>query len=216
MAKRVKWGAGAPKATDIDKWDRSSQIKPYDGPIPPNSVYHWAVKVLKQVPAERGKLPQLRVGLELVPRKGRPDEKSYKGYFIMDFLPVSPQTLFRYVPFLDAIGVKGRDFLEATTVDDDGNILKIGKWVKTDDTLIAASIKDDADQNGNPRKGIGTYMAIDSESDDDSDEDEESDEEWEDDEEEEYEEDESEEDEEEEDDEEGFEDDEDLEWDDDE
>jgi hypothetical protein len=163
---RVRWGI---KASDVDEFDRDSQYKPYDGPIPSNGVYQFQVKVLKYAAATSDKLPQLRIGLELVPRAGRKDERKYGGYFIMMFAPVSTRTAFRYVPFLDAIGVSGDDFERSTVTDNEGNITKIGKWRNDGQEIILAELKDSADQNGNARKDVG-WMGYIPEGDDEGDE----------------------------------------------
>lgn len=149
---KVRWGISA---GNVDDFDRDSQYKPYDGPTPTNGVYLWKIKVLKYVAGTKDKFPQLRIGLELVPREGRKQERRYAGYFMMSFPPVSPKTAFRYVPFLDAIGVSGSDFADRTITDEDGNIKKIGKWRNDSEQLIAAELKDGVDQNNNPRKEIG-------------------------------------------------------------
>jgi len=150
---KANWGVSS---ADVDEFDRDSQYKPYDGPIPSNAVYEWNIKVLKFISATKDKLPQLRIGLVLAPREER-DEDQYDGYFIMVFLPVSDKTAFRYVPFLDAIGVSGQEFTDRTITDEEGNIKKIGKWRNTGEEFIAAELKDGADQNGASRKEIG-YM----------------------------------------------------------
>lgn len=171
---RVQWGVSA---SDVDDFDRDSQFKPYAGPIPPgNTVYAWRIKVLKNVAGDRKKNPQLRVGLELVPRQGFGESK-YAGYFVMDFIPIMSSTAFRYVPLLDALGVSGREFEASTINDKEGNIKKIGRWVNDGETVVIAMLSDGEDQNGEPRKEIraGTYgdlpshIAL-SESDDDEDE----------------------------------------------
>lgn len=163
---RVRWGI---KASDVDEFDRDSQYKPYDGPVPINAVYQWQVKVLKYAAATGEKLPQLRIGLELVPRSGRKEEKRYAGYFVMLFPPVSPRTQFRYVPFLDAIGVSGDEFERSTITDNDGNITKIGKWRNDGQEIILGELKDELDRDGNQRKTIG-WMGYVPEEDDDGDE----------------------------------------------
>lgn len=152
---RVKWGVDA---GDVDDFDRDSQFKPYAGPVPPDGVYAWTLKVLQHVAGSKQKNPQLRVGLELVPR-AEFDEDKYRGYFIMDFIPVMPTTTFRYVPLLDALGVSGTDFANRTTTDEDGNIVSIGKWRNSKDTVVIAQLISGTDQNGNARKEIrgGTY-----------------------------------------------------------
>lgn len=135
---RVEWGVSA---RDVDDFDREAQYKPYDGPLPANGVYQWRVKSLKHIAATEDKNPQLRIGLELVPRKGRKSERAYAGYFVTVFAPVNERTAFRYVPFLDAIGVSGKAFKTATITDQEGNIRKIGRWVNNGDTLIKAELK---------------------------------------------------------------------------
>lgn len=154
----ARWGVSS---SDVDDFDRESQFKPYAGPIPPsNQVYHWVVKVLKYAARTRTKNPQLRVGLELIPREGADwvDEQKYEGYFLMAFLPVTPKTTFRYVPFLDAIGVTGSEFENRTKVDEDGNITRIGSWRMDGTQIVAAQLRDGEDENGDPRKEIGMIM----------------------------------------------------------
>lgn len=148
---RANWGV---ESSDVDSFDRDSQYAPYTGPVPPSAVYQWKVKVLKHMAGTREKLPQLRVGLELVPR-AEYDERKFKGYFAMAFLPIGEKTGFRYVPFLDALGVSGADFTRKTITDEEGNIKRIGQWRNDGDTVILAELKDEVDQNDNPRKGIG-------------------------------------------------------------
>lgn len=160
---RVNWGVSA---RDIDNFDREAQYKPYDGPIPRNGVYRWKVKKLQYVAATREKNPQLRIGLELIPRKGRKEERAYKGFFVMLFPPVTDRTQFRYVPFLDAIGVSASDFEKRTLADEEGNIKSIGKWRNDGQQIIKGELKDDQDQNGNPRKDIGWMGADDGETSD--------------------------------------------------
>lgn len=167
---RANWGISA---SDVDEFDRESQYKPYAGPIPPSGpVYLWLIKKLQFISGTKSKLPQLRVGLELVPREDR-DEEQYEGYFVMAFLPVSEKTNFRYVPFLDAIGVTGREFERGTMYDEQGNIKKIGKWRNTGEEYICAQLKDGEDEKGNPRKEVGTFLEVPEEyfEDEDSDDD---------------------------------------------
>lgn len=150
---RANWGV---TADQVDEFDRDAQFKPYTGPVPASGVYLWQVKVLKFAAGTREKNPQLRVGLSLVPREGYKEER-YEGYFIMDFAPVSEKTDFRYVPFLDAIGVSGREFEQRTILDEAGNIKKIGRWRNDGNQLVAAQLMDDTNQNGEPTKKIGWY-----------------------------------------------------------
>lgn len=154
---RVKWGINSGV---IDDFDRESQYKLYTGPIPPNGVYEWRISTLKFVAGTKDKFPQLRVGLELVPRRGRKEERAYKGYFVMAFLPIAENTQFRYVPFLDAIGVSGHEFINGTITDEDGNIRKIGRWKNSGEEMIAAQLIEKPDQNNNLQKQIGLFAEL--------------------------------------------------------
>lgn len=158
---KVTWG-GDLSGSDLDNADRS-QFKPYDGPTPMNGVYAFRVKLLKRGKSKANN-PQLIVGLELVPRQSRPEDGKFKGYFIMDYIPVMESTAFRVAPFLDAIGVSGDDFIKRTTAgeaDERGSlpIVQIGKWKNDGKKIILATLADDQDQQGNPRKRISSYWA---------------------------------------------------------
>lgn len=166
---KVNWNISA---GTIDDYDRSRDFKPYDGPIPPAGVYRWKIKKLQYIAGEGKKHPQLRAGLELIPRNR--DEKRFETYFIMAFMTVSEQWPGFYVPFLDAIDVSENEFRNGTMTDEEGNIKKIGRWRNTGDVLVKAQLKDGVDQHGSPRKEIGYFMADSGEpvSDDDPDTDE--------------------------------------------
>jgi hypothetical protein len=151
---KVPWGIGAEV---IDDFDRDSQYKPYTGPIPPNAVYRWNINKLQYVAGTREKHPQLRVGLALIPRNA--DEETFNEYFVMDFIPVTDRTAFRYVPFLDAIGVTATDFTARTLSDEEGNIKRIGKWRNTGEETVMGLLKDaKPGLDGTARKEIGTYV----------------------------------------------------------
>lgn len=170
---RVRWGIDS---SDVDDFDRESQFKPYAGPLPPLGVYEWQVKVVKYVAGTKDKNPQLRVGLALAPRENVKGEKKYAGYFLLAFLIISNKTTFQYVPFLDAIGVSGREFAERTIVDEDGKVSKIGRWRNDGESYVNASIVEKPDQDGIVKRQVGQIFAIEESDDDDFEgEDEESD-----------------------------------------
>lgn len=171
---KANWGISA---SDVDEFDRDTIYAPYTGPTPVNGVYEWHIKVLKFIGKTGDKVPQLRVGLALAPRSDRKEELKYEDYFIMAFLYVTDKSAWKYVPFLDAIGVTGTEFVNSTVTDEEGNVKKIGKWRNTGEEFILAELKDGEDQNGNSRKEIGWMGPIvdDEETADDDDEDNEDD-----------------------------------------
>lgn len=153
---RADWGIAPGVVRDFD---RDSQYRPYDGPTPINGVYQFQVKFAKFIAPTDTKLPQLRIGLELVPRNQ--DEKKYAGFFIQLFRSISDRSAMFWVPFLDAIGVTETEFRTKTIYDSEGNIKSIGKWRSNGQTQIKAELKDETDQNGQPRKAIGWMGAAD-------------------------------------------------------
>lgn len=165
---RATWGVSS---REMDKFDRDKQFKPYTGPTPPLGVYQWKVKNLKHLPATGEKNAQLRIGLELVPRNK--DERKFKGYFLMEFAPVASNTQFRYVPFLDAIGVSTREFETRTITDAEGNIKKIGRWANDGEQLILAKIKEELDQNKQLRRAFDWFGPVEEEEEEAYDEDDE-------------------------------------------
>lgn len=156
---KVNWGVGA---AEIDDFDRSSQYMPYTGPTPPDGMYLWQIKVLQSIAGTKDKFPQLRIGLAFVPREGRDGEDRYiddndQPYWIMAFLPITDKTAWRYVPFLDSIGVSGAEFTRGTLTDEEGNVKKIGRWKNSGEELVLAQLKTGNDQHGNPQKQIGVF-----------------------------------------------------------
>lgn len=154
---KVKWGGGISQGA-LDEVDTSRQFTPYDGPTPPAGVYRFKIKVLKQTSSSNNN-PQLQIGLELEPRADIPEQKRYKGYFMMDFIPVMDSTAWRLRPFLDAIGVTSKEFVNGTVADEDQNITKIGRTVPKG-LLLACSIRNGQDQKGNPRMEVAQYIPV--------------------------------------------------------
>lgn len=158
----------------IDGFDREKQFAPYTGPAVPNGVYKFLVKKMQYLAGSREQNPQLRIGLELVPRNAA--ERRYKGYFTMAFLNVDPgeKMAFIYVPFLDAIGVTEKEFLDGTITDEQGNISRIGRWRNKGTQLVLGQLKDNSyEKNGKvvTNQQVGWFGAYDPEADQDPDED---------------------------------------------
>lgn len=144
---------------DVRNFDRSKQFKPYTGPMPTfGTVYQFLIKQLKFSPSTTEKLPQLRIGLELSPR--RKDEKRFAGFFVMSFRSVANNTQFAYVPFLDAIGVSETDFTNRTVTDEEGNIKRIGNWRNDGKQYVMAQLKDSDNGKGGTRPDVGWIGAV--------------------------------------------------------
>lgn len=181
---KVKWGGGL-SGSDFDNADRSNSFKPYDGPpVPTNTLFCWKIKVLKRGKTTNG-YDQLIVGLELTPRRSRPDEKPYAGFYITDYITVMEDSLFRVAPFLDAIGVSGTDFAERTIVEQDADrrgsraITKIGRWINNGKNYVMATTVDGDDGKGNPRRKVGNYWPIPEAEDSEAEEESDSENDWE-------------------------------------
>lgn len=138
----------------VENFDRGKVFAPYKGQTPPTgAVYAWALKSLKLVSGTKDKLPQLRAGLEIYPRSA--EERRYKGFYRSTFSPVADHTAFRYVPFLDALGITEREFRRGTIHDSEGNIKSIGRWkFEPGKTILLAQLIDEIDQNNKSRASI--------------------------------------------------------------
>lgn len=160
---RVKWGGGL-SADTFDDAERG-QFEPYMGPPVPNGVYCWKIKRLKLGKSSGGHR-QLIFGLELTPRRSRPEEKKYSGYYLADYQVVTEGRAGFIAQVLDSLGVSGRDLIERMDTrgeaDDRGNmdVAKIGKWVNNGKQYIMAGLVDGANQDGTPRKEIRGYWPI--------------------------------------------------------
>ncbi len=170
---KVTWGGDFDGST-FDDAERS-QFKPYDGPIPANAMYAWKVKNVKRGETSNGN-DQLIIGLELIPRRSRPDEKKYKGYYITHFLVMTEGTAWKVAPFLDALGVSGADLVSRTKdtgeEDNRGNVplVSIGKWKNDGSTIVLASLEDDDYKEG--RKRIREFWPVEDAAKDEDDEEE--------------------------------------------
>lgn len=144
---------------DIDGFERSSFAR-YTGPIPPTgAAYLWRVTRLRYIAATEDKHPQLWIGLELVPRRGYKEDR-YAGYFLMAFRTITANNRGFWVPFLDAVGIKARDFVNNTVVDAETNVVRIGKWRLTEDTYVMAQLVSTLDLKNQPRTDAGWFAEV--------------------------------------------------------
>jgi hypothetical protein len=148
---KVKWG-GKELQERLENYDgdQDAQYRPYDGPPPKAGMYLFEAKRVKYN-ISPGNFPRLQVFLELTPRPGRPDEKKYDKFFILDGIIVKEDgsTDFRIRPFLDAIGVSVRDFLTntITSAEDPEVVTKIGKFKMDKPFPIMGSIRPQRDSD---------------------------------------------------------------------
>lgn len=159
---KVKWTGGIDAST-FDNAERGG-FEPYMGPAVPNAVYCWKIKILR-IGKSSGGHKQLIIGLELTPRRSRPDEKKFKGYFITDYQVVTEASAPFVAEFLDGLGVTGKDFVNLDTrgeVNARGSmeVAKMGRWVNNGKQYIMAGLVDGADASGQPRKEIKGYWPI--------------------------------------------------------
>lgn len=150
----INWNMSGRKLRDFD---RSKQFAPYTGPVPPNAVYKFKVKVFKYVEATRDKWEQIRIGLELVPRNA--EEQRFGGFFVMAFRALADNNEFTYVPFFDAIGVTDADW-DRTIADEEGNIKKIGRWRHDGTTEILARLCDKVGTDDVTRKDVDWFGPV--------------------------------------------------------
>lgn len=156
---RVDWGVGRSTIDDFDR-EAQKQYEPYKGKAPPsNAVYKWRIVVAKARPGDEEKNASLTFLLQLVPRDR--EEKPFAGFKVwVNRYPTENNTGF-WVPLLDALGVTSRDFLRNTITDEEDNIKRIGAWRNTGKFEILGELRDGQDQNGNSRKEINWFGAVD-------------------------------------------------------
>lgn len=146
----VSWGVSRGTLTNYER----PKFSPYDGELPPNRVYRWLIKQMIYQAATNEKPPQLVLGLELVPRKGRNDSQ-YAGYYVRVYQNITDRSVSFWGPILDALGVTEAGF-NAVKVDTEGNIRSMGKWRNDGNQHIMGLLADD-NYNGNARKKIGWF-----------------------------------------------------------
>lgn len=164
---RSTWGSGAEPISREDLENaQGSRFKRYDGPTVPDGIYAFKINQLRKGKSQNGN-DQLIIGLELVPRKGRPEQVQYKGFYVTDYIPVMSSTADRLKPFLDAIGVSVGDFMDRMMDDGQANrqgskgIQKFGKWVFESGKVFVLAEVETGSYKGKSRREIayGGYWA---------------------------------------------------------
>lgn len=123
MAK-VRWdwdGDAAVAASDIDDYEDEGAL--YDGPKPTRGIFKFEIAKINKGESKAGN-PKLQVSMKLVSRNK--EDKQFDGCPLTDFLPIMKSTVWRFAPFLKAIGVTGAMLLSKTIVDENKDVVKIG------------------------------------------------------------------------------------------
>lgn len=141
---KVKWFGITVDAIEDAEVRRN---KMYTGPEPKRGVYQFAVRF--KMAKSGNDHDQIRCYMTLVPRDARPEEKKYRDFFMMEFVPVVDSAAFRVRALCDALGVKARDFYEKTVNDKEGWITKFGGLsIDKDGVLLLANIGPDTQRDG--------------------------------------------------------------------
>jgi hypothetical protein len=147
---KVKWGNN--DLADAIEEAQESEFDEYTGEQPPRGVYRFKITRLLNGTSKNG-FPELVVFMRLDP--DRPAHKEFEGYTMIDFIIVKEDgsTGWRVKPFLRAIGVTPRQFVQNTIEDSEADpaddrfgggqpITKIGA-VKFPGKLVYGAIRPD-------------------------------------------------------------------------
>lgn len=115
---RMKWGADFDELPE--EWDESDFVE-YDGPVPPkNTLLNGEAKKVWAATSKKGN-DMLVVLFEASGNTG--SKKQYNGWSAFDYITLTPDTAFRYGPFLEVIGATLNDVKAKTLVaDEDDNV----------------------------------------------------------------------------------------------
>lgn len=153
MAKKVRWGVSG---KDVDELEDSS-YEEYDGPTPPRGIYRGTIKSMKKAESSAGN--DKIVVLIIIKEKGK--KAKYNGAPIFDHVPVTESAMFRVKQLMTGLGGTGKDF-DATVVDDDNNITKMGRIRPVGmDVRIATKVEvyqPDPDEPGERTAKIARYL----------------------------------------------------------
>lgn len=158
---KITWNTSA---ADIDDYEDEGGGY-YDGPVPPPSVYHFAIKeILFKTFASGNK--GLRVTLDV--DDPRNPKKQYNGARAWENVVDTEGSTYKIKQFLAAIGATGKDWANMMT-DKENLVTKIGRIKVTDDMKVRAMTKYGTDQNSNQRMEIAKFLPQADDASDDSD-----------------------------------------------
>lgn len=167
---KMKWGDNEPDWDELDdaEYTEGGDFPRYDGPIPPkNTILHGSLKKAWAVDSQAGN-KMFKVIWEAEGNTG--DKKKYNGLSIWENVVWTPQTKFRWQPWLDALGISLRDVRQRTvTAEDEDNvglpIIRINKLKFPVDIRV---VTDTDVYNGEKRAKVAEWLPPgDSDADDD-------------------------------------------------
>lgn len=173
---KIKWGDAEPDWDELDdaEYEEGEGYNRYEGPVPPNNtILSGVIKKVWAAESQAGN-SMFKVLFEAEGNTG--DKKKYDGCPIWDNVVWTPQTKFRWQPWLDALGLTLREVRGKTiTAEDDDNvgtpIMRIGKVKFSDGVAVRVVTKRESYQ-GEPQARIQEWMSPgdpDSEEDDEED-----------------------------------------------
>jgi hypothetical protein len=177
---KMKWGDAEPDWDELDDAEyEEGDFDRYEGPVPPNNtVLSGVIKKIWGAESQAGN-SMFKVLFEAEGNSG--DKKKFNGCPIWDNVVWTPQTKFRWQPWLDAVGLTLKDVRQKTiTAEDDDNvgkpIMRIGKIKFTEGVDVRVVTKRES-YNGEPQARIQEWLAPkDADTDEDDDEDDDGDE----------------------------------------
>lgn len=153
---KVKWG-GDDVATEQDINEAEAGFAPYAGPIAPSGVYRFKVERVRFTEFASGNFG-LKV-LLLLDGSWRKEHAQYDGCPLWTNV-VNVKAAAGFVKaFCDAIGVTSKEFLSAMVIDDDKNVVTIGrKKISGQGLLVFANTKRSKQSEDSPWRleGAGT------------------------------------------------------------
>jgi len=117
---KVKWGSDI-AVDDIDSWEDESGGS-YAGQKPSSGIFKFKITKLVKGESKAGN-PKLTAYMTLVPRTAA--DKKYDGCPLTDFMPIMKSTVWRFRPFLDCLGVTGKQLLSQTNANGEGEVISI-------------------------------------------------------------------------------------------
>jgi hypothetical protein len=148
---KVTWSV---KGTDVDNMEADEEFAPYEGPIPTRGVFRLKVQSVEYVKFSTGSK-----GLKVFARidEVRKDKKHFNGCPVWENIVDGESTDFKIKQWLDGLGATGKDW-DATVIDKENMVTKIGRVDFTKDVFLRATIKKGKGNDDTERAEIGRFL----------------------------------------------------------